>query len=103
VAKKIHWSIALVRLSDAYVFWFKALEDQLVDFTNPPKVTLSTIHGAKGTECDNVVVCPDLSARAYEEMQKNPDDEARVFYTAVTRAKETLYILSPKSRHYYDL
>jgi superfamily I DNA/RNA helicase len=33
----------------------------------------------------------------------NPDDEARVFYVGVTRAKENLYIMSPQTSLYYPL
>lgn len=101
--KKVPWEKALTTVPDAYKYWYKGLEEQGVDLLKPPKIQLSTIHGAKGTECDNVVVCPDLSYKAYTEMMDNPDDEARVFYTAVTRAKENLFILSPSTRYYYEL
>jgi superfamily I DNA/RNA helicase len=101
--KKVPWERALINVPEAYRHWYKGLEEQGVDLLKPPKIQLSTIHGAKGTECDNVVVCPDLSYKAYNEMMDNPDDEARVFYTAVTRTKENLFILSPSTRYYYEL
>jgi DNA helicase-2/ATP-dependent DNA helicase PcrA len=67
-----------------------------------PRITLSTIHGVKGGECDNVVLITDVSYKVYEELQQRPDDELRVFYVAVTRAKENLYIVEPRTQNYFD-
>jgi superfamily I DNA/RNA helicase len=68
-----------------------------------PRIKISTIHGAKGGECDNVVVMTDISAKTYKGMMRNPDDEIRVFYVAVTRAKENLYIVQPKTNSFFSI
>jgi superfamily I DNA/RNA helicase len=68
-----------------------------------PRIKISTIHGAKGGEADNVLLLTDMAYKTYQEMQMNPDDEARVFYVGVTRAKENLYIMSPQTSLYYSL
>jgi len=68
-----------------------------------PRVRISTIHGAKGAEADHVVVMTDISRKAFDRMEENLDDETRVFYVAITRAKSSLYIVSPTSRYYYDI
>jgi len=45
----------------------------------------------------------DLSERTYRGYQAEPDDEARVFYVGATRARQTLYVVQPQSRYYYQL
>lgn len=66
-----------------------------------PMVRISTIHGVKGDEADNVVLMSDMSRLSYKDMEVDPDVEHRVFYVAVTRAKKRLYILQPATRMYY--
>jgi DNA helicase II / ATP-dependent DNA helicase PcrA len=68
-----------------------------------PRIRISTIHGAKGAESENVVIITDMAFRTMVEYQENPDDEHRVWYVAVTRAKERLHIISPQSSLYYDV
>jgi superfamily I DNA/RNA helicase len=58
---------------------------------------VSTIHGAKGAESDHVVLMKEMVRRTYNEMEKNPDDEARVQYVACTRAKEKLTIVESQT------
>jgi len=60
-------------------------------------VSLMTVHTAKGLEFDNVFiygfnegVFP--SSRALEESPKNEEEERRLAYVAITRAKKKLYI-----------
>jgi DNA helicase-2/ATP-dependent DNA helicase PcrA len=65
----------------------------------PPRITLSTIHGAKGGESQNVVLLTDLSLNTYNAYEKNRDDENRLFYVGATRTKEHLHIISPKQEY----
>jgi superfamily I DNA/RNA helicase len=71
--------------------------------TSSPRISINTIHSTKGQEADNVVICPDMALRSYEEFKKGTDDEHRVFYVGVTRAKKNLYILKPKTEMSYPL
>ena len=61
-----------------------------------PRIELSTIHAAKGGECQNVVLLTDLTKTTLESYHKNPDDENRLFYVGATRTKENLHIIEPK-------
>jgi len=61
-----------------------------------PRIELSTIHAAKGGECQNVVLLTDLTKITLENYRKNPDDENRLFYVGATRTKENLHIIEPK-------
>ena len=67
-----------------------------------PRIKLSTIHGAKGKEFDNVVIFPNMTNRTYESFIDNPDIEHRLAYVAVTRAKKNLYLLYPTTDKHYD-
>ena len=62
-----------------------------------PRIELSTIHAAKGGECENVVLLTDLTKTTMEAYEKNPDDENRLFYVGATRTKENLHIINPKN------
>lgn len=72
-------------------------------FKKEPRVRLSTIHGSKGGEADHVVIIPDMAARTLKEAERNPDDEARVWYVAVTRAKRKLTIVEPATTKFFSL
>ena len=90
--------------------WFEAFDDagsRRVDYlrkmrkngeqlNKKPRIELSTIHAAKGGECQNVVLLTDLTKTTLETYHKNPDDENRLFYVGATRTKENLHIIEPK-------
>ncbi len=68
---------------------------------NQDQVTLSTVHQAKGMEWP-VVFVPWLSEgmfpSAKAEEEGRTDEERRLFYVAVTRAKDRLFLFSPVMR-----
>ena len=61
-----------------------------------PRINLSTIHGAKGGEAENVALYTDLSPAAVKASETAPDDLHRVFYVGVTRTKQNLYLMEPE-------
>ena len=65
--------------------------------TKAPRISMSTIHGAKGGECDNVLLFTDISKVAKEQHDTNPDELHRLFYNGITRTRENLHILEPKN------
>jgi DNA helicase-2/ATP-dependent DNA helicase PcrA len=68
-------------------------------------MVLSTIHRAKGLEWKNVFI-PMLSEgvfpnpKSYDEI-KAYEEERRIFYVAMTRAKDRLYLLYPSRVRVY--
>lgn len=68
-----------------------------------PRIRLSTIHGAKGGEADHVILMTDMALRTHREMHAHPDDEHRVWYVAVTRAREALTVMMPSTNRYFLL
>ena len=62
-----------------------------------PRIKLSTIHGSKGGEADNVMLLTDLTRKADAEYWRQRDQERRVFYVGMTRARNTLNIVRSQS------
>ncbi len=61
---------------------------------NMPSVAITTIHRAKGQEFDVVYVCGVTNVYLPHSSAKDIEEERRLFYVAVTRARHHLY-LSP--------
>jgi superfamily I DNA/RNA helicase len=64
-----------------------------VDLDVTPSIRLSTIHASKGHEADRVILLTDMTQRVAETADKHPEDEIRVFYVGMTRAKNILDIV----------
>jgi len=68
-----------------------------------PKVILGTVHSVKGAQADCVYVFPDYSVAAHIAIEHTPrqgkDALRRVFYVAITRAREQLVICDPGSQY----
>jgi DNA helicase-2/ATP-dependent DNA helicase PcrA len=80
-------------------------EDDNAAKSDEEKIKLSTIHQAKGLEFDAVFVimlCDGLfpSARSMESPE-GEEEERRLFYVAITRAKNELYLSYPLIRAGY--
>ncbi len=68
-------------------------------------VTLATIHSVKGLEFENVIICGledgiMPTSRAKDDL-KALEEERRLMYVAITRAKKRLYLTRSKSRYLY--
>ena len=97
------WHTALDRISDEEKEYFLAALRQGESLSGDPRITISTIHGSKGGEADNVLLITDMSPKTYNSYQENQDDEIRVFYVAMTRTKKNLHIITPRTQRYFDL
>ena len=102
--KDMIWHEAMDNLPETDRAYIIALLRRGEKFNAEPRITVSTIHGSKGGEADNVVLFTDLSPAADEQMRRNPDDMHRVFYVAVTRTKNALYVVDAEDMsRSYDL
>jgi len=97
------WSEALDKIPETDRAYVTALLRRGEKFNAEPRISLSTIHGSKGGEADNVVLYTSLTKAADDDMQRNPDDMHRVFYVGITRTKDTLVLVEPEdaARSYY--
>ncbi len=56
--------------------------------TERPRLLLGTIHSVKGMEADHVIILPDMAKRTWGGWAVDPGAELRVWYVAVTRARQ---------------
>jgi superfamily I DNA/RNA helicase len=94
-------ALDVVKVSDRERTYLTALERRGEDITLPPRIKLSTIHRMKGGEDDNVALY--LGSTKSAALSNYPDDEHRVFYVGVTRAKENLHIIETGRKYRYEL
>lgn len=90
------WENSLDRISDENRAYATALLNRGINIFEKPKIRLSTIHGAKGGEADNVLLYLDLSSKALDHMHEHPDDAHRQMYVGITRAKNNLVLKMPE-------
>jgi DNA helicase-2/ATP-dependent DNA helicase PcrA len=106
--------MSLIPITESYKTITSFLDDLTLDNTKlthidaeDGQVVISTIHSVKGLEYDTVIIldCIDEifpSTTSMNEGTKEDNEELRCFYVAVTRAKENLYLLCPKSAMKYN-
>ena len=87
------WHQAMDRIPEGDRTYITNLLRSGEKFSAEPRIRLSTIHGAKGGEAENVILLTDLTTSAAENID---DNMHRVFYVGVTRTLQNLYLLEPK-------
>src|SRR5690606_4811144 len=72
------------------------------DAIKEPKVRVGTIHSVKGREADNVLLLTTTSApvRRAQEDQLGFDEERRVEYVGITRARRRLIVANERRASY---
>jgi superfamily I DNA/RNA helicase len=81
-----------------YMRWFKDHDlafGPLKDDKKHP-IRIGTIHESKGAEADNVVLDLNMTRKSWDVLPT--DEEKRVWYTGITRAKRNLYLMMPRAR-----
>lgn len=96
------WFDALDAITGREISYYRSVLRNGYKLTDTPRILVNSIHGVKGGEADNVLICPDMSRRTFEGYAKNPDDEHRVAYVAVSRAKKNLFLLAPNNQNTYQ-
>lgn len=91
----------VVNLSQEEKLYIRAIERRGESVYRDPRIKLSTIHAMKGGEDDNVAVYLGSTKNCVEG--KHPEDEHRVFYVAVTRAKNNLFLVESNKQYRYKI
>ena len=91
------WHEVLTKISASQRQYIIALLRRGVKLNAAPKIKLSTIHGAKGGEADNVLLLTDLSTKFAKSYDTNPDDINRLLYVGITRTRKNLHLVMPRS------
>jgi superfamily I DNA/RNA helicase len=94
----------LLNLSEDDVQYINSMAARGYSVHDEPKIKLSTIHRMKGGEDDNIVLMNNMGYLPWKNYAEgDPDDEHRVFYTAVTRTKHNLHIVEDGDKFGYPL
>jgi superfamily I DNA/RNA helicase len=84
-------------------YYLSCLRRDPRSLSDPPRVRVDTIHGAKGLEADRVLLLTDIDGRVRRGTELDPDAEARVWYVGVTRAREALFPVVARNGRGYSL
>ncbi|MDG2339398.1 MAG: ATP-dependent helicase [Gammaproteobacteria bacterium] len=98
----VGWQHAFDRLDPADRSFIQRAEESGAAIS-APRIRISTIHGAKGGEAENVLLFTDMARRTYDSSLSEPDDERRVFYVGATRAKESLVVVRPRTPLHFKI
>lgn len=94
IKKDIPWYDALHGIAENKRIYYRNIIKRNGGKWEKPRIRLSTIHAAKGDECDNVLLLTEMSKKSHTDLLRNPSDEHRVFYVGMSRAKESLHIVA---------
>jgi superfamily I DNA/RNA helicase len=97
------WHQFLTRIPESDREYFLAARRRGESLVGKPRIRISTIHTSKGGEADHVMLLTDMSQRTSQEMERKPDDEHRVWYVAVTRARQGLHVIEPGTGNFYQV
>jgi len=105
--RTIDWFDQFMEADEKEKLYIKNMLDEGEDLDKPARIYISTIHAAKGGEEDNVILCLDMGRKiikSIKESEEYSDEENRVWYVGITRAKNNLYKLKAKiNRQGYKL
>lgn len=76
------------------------IQNSIESLMEKPRVELTTYHASKGRESDTVILVTDCSPAAYDYAIRDPDNERRVAYVGITRAKERLVRIAPQTSEF---
>lgn len=99
--KNTEWYNAIDAKEDD-IAYYRQLIANGTDVSGTPKINVSTIHGVKGGEADNVILMLDVTRTVYNQLKKMSDSELRCLYVGCTRAKKALHIVYSQSKFGYD-
>jgi superfamily I DNA/RNA helicase len=94
---ELAWFFVLTKISEDKVVYIRSALRRGQSLRGTPTISLSTIHGAKGGEADNVVLLTDLTTKFMDEYNQRPDNINRLLYVGVTRTKDQLHVVYPKN------
>ena len=101
LAEKSTHPMDVVRLSEEEQIYIRAIERRGESIYQQPRIKLSTIPAMKGGEDANVAVYLGSTKNCVEG--KHPEDEHIIFYVAVTRAKQNLYLIESDKTYRYEI
>ena len=97
--KNKEWYRVFSKAPEKEVTYIRGMLENDEALNEPARIWLSTIHAIKGGEENNVVLSlhqGDKIQKAIKRSKDKADEEHRVWYVAITRARNNLYKLKSK-------
>jgi superfamily I DNA/RNA helicase len=97
----LKWYDAFNKLTDSQITYMRLLLLNNENVTEDPRITVSTIHGAKGGEATNVVLFLNETANTIKGAKRSiakRDEEYRVWYVGITRSAKNLYLIKSQNK-----
>lgn len=88
---KHFWQV--LRGSDNELYYLRKIHEQHGLGSVKPTIHLTSMHGSKGREADNVILLNAMNPRTAESYNQDPDSEIRTFYVGITRSKNNLWVI----------
>ena len=98
---KLEWYDAFDHVASSKKDYLRSMLANGEDLSKQPRIKVSTIHGAKGGEATNVVLFLNQTTNTMKAAKKSvtkQDEEYRVWYVAVTRTIQKLYLIKCNNR-----
>jgi DNA helicase-2/ATP-dependent DNA helicase PcrA len=99
LTKDLKWFECFDNASAEDKIYIRLMLSNKEKLSDDARIKISTIHAAKGGECENVIVVLDNAKKIREAVTKSVikrDEEHRVWYVGCTRAKRNLYLMRAK-------
>ena len=92
----LEWYNAFNNVASSKIDYLRTMLSNGEKINKEPRITVSTIHGAKGGEATNVVLFLNQTINTIKAANKSvykQDEEYRVWYVGVTRTIQNLYLV----------
>ena len=99
ITEKYNWYDLFTKMPEKEKNYIQNLMEQGEDLDSKARIWLSTIHAIKGGEEDNVILSMHQGLKvqnAIKRSEAKADEEHRVWYVGITRARNNLYKLKTK-------
>ena len=97
----LSWETAFKNIPLSKREYMKAMISNGENLLKPPRIKVSTIHGAKGGEAHNVILYLNQTAntiKGAKKSQAKQEEEFRVWYVGVTRTIENLFLIKAPNK-----
>ena len=103
---KADWTEALsIKFKDTEKRYFLKCMENNINLDTKARIIVDTIHSVKGSEADHVVICSKANWPSHFERKSKEEKvkELRVWYTGVTRAKQSLHLINTDHKYHFPL
>ena len=101
ITEKEDWYDLFTKASEKDKNYIRSLLEQKENLDSPARIWVSTIHAIKGGEEDNVILCMHQGRTVQKSVKRSQaklDEEHRVWYVGITRARNNLNKLKTKNK-----